>query len=373
MNYGCSWVWVAAFVAVPLLSSRDGFAQATPMADQFAAGASIVGVTNVSGSSVLATSEPGEPAHCGEPARASVWAKWTAVETGTYTVTTSNSTFDTVLAVYMGTTLNNLKTLVTNDDIDFRTLTSEVRFRAYAGETFHIAVDGVGGARGSVQLNVGLGGPAMGNWSTVDPYGRTVNSSDFRNPVLLVDFWETTCGACVDELPDLVRLQRTLTPTGFSLVGFSLDLVIKDVVDFLNIRDEVNYPMMMNSSSAAAGLLGGSMGAPTKYLVDQERRIVARYLGGHDPVSETYSYYLGQLVPLLRPSSIVRLAVERQSNSVRVSWPYGYGDAAYRLEASSAALTGWTVASGVRQTNNGRVVVTLPAGGPARFFRLTKP
>src|SRR5262249_45846127 len=73
------------------------------LSDDFDAATPIHGLTNVFGSNVGATAQPGEPAHFGEPAHHSLWAKWTADATATYTVATTNSTFDTVLAVYLGT------------------------------------------------------------------------------------------------------------------------------------------------------------------------------------------------------------------------------------------------------------------------------
>ena len=364
---------VAGSVLVLLLQAGAvgvGLAQPT-FTDQFGAGTPLIGVTTGFGSNIGATAQVGEPAHSGEPARASVWARWTADVTATYTITTSNSTFDTVLAVYLGTALNNLKVIVTNDDVDFRTFTSVVQFRAYAGETFHIAVDGVNGAQGQVELHVVSGGPAMSAWNTTSARGVPIQSSDFPYPVMLVDFWETTCGACVEELQDLVLLQRTLAPRGFSIVGLSIDLNPADVVRFLDIHDDITYPMMMSSPSASNALLGGAAGVPTKYLVDQDRRIIARFLGGHVPVSETFSFYMSQIAPILRSSSIMQLQIERQTNSVRVSWPDS--DLTYRLEASSTPLTGWLPASGPAQTNSGRKIVTLPADGTGNFFRLIKP
>src|SRR5206468_3750347 len=137
---------------------------------------------------------------------------------------TSNSTFDTVLAVYTGYALSNLTLVATNDDADFLLTWSRVVFRAYAGERFHLAVDGVAGAAGIINLRISPGGPSMTPWTTTDPSGGSVTSLDFSNDVLMVDFWETTCGACVEELPDLVRVYNALRPRGFTVIGLAIDL-----------------------------------------------------------------------------------------------------------------------------------------------------
>ena len=62
------------------------------------------------------------------------------------------STFDTVLAVYTGTSLTNL-TVVTSDDDSGGYFTSKVLFNAAAGSNYLIAVDGLAGATGHLVLS----------------------------------------------------------------------------------------------------------------------------------------------------------------------------------------------------------------------------
>jgi len=102
-----------------------------------------------------ATKEPSEPNHVGNSGGHSVWFDWTALSNQTATVTTKASDFDTLLAVYTGPSVNSLTRIATNDDIATGSiLQSAVTFSALAGTTYHIAVDGWGGAVGTVVLNV---------------------------------------------------------------------------------------------------------------------------------------------------------------------------------------------------------------------------
>jgi hypothetical protein len=61
------------------------------------------------------------------------------------------SSFDTLLAVYTGSTVSAL-TRIASDDDSGGSLTSRVSFSAVAGTTYRIAVDGYGAASGSVKL-----------------------------------------------------------------------------------------------------------------------------------------------------------------------------------------------------------------------------
>ncbi|MGA2658443.1 MAG: immunoglobulin domain-containing protein [Verrucomicrobiota bacterium] len=117
-------------------------ATTAPGNDNFAAAQAISGVSGtVSGDNTAATKEPGEPSHAGNDGGKSVWYRWTAPSPGTWTFNTQGSSFDTLLAVYTGSTLNNLVPVAGNDNIP-GTNTSSVSFTATAGTIYQIAVDG---------------------------------------------------------------------------------------------------------------------------------------------------------------------------------------------------------------------------------------
>lgn len=105
----------------------------------------------VAGSNVGATKETGETNHVGKAGGKSVWYTWQSPSNGVATFRTSGSPFDTLLAIYTGLSLSNLA-LVAADEDSGAYFTSEVRFNVVAGNVYHIAVDGLGGASGVFAL-----------------------------------------------------------------------------------------------------------------------------------------------------------------------------------------------------------------------------
>jgi hypothetical protein len=109
------------------------------------------------GNNSLATLEPLEPKHAGKPGGRSVWYRWCTPEgtKGIATFRTTGSTFDTLLAVYQGTSVSNL-TLIASSEDDARYYWSEVRFNAFYNspdkQCYYIAVDGFGGTGGEFAL-----------------------------------------------------------------------------------------------------------------------------------------------------------------------------------------------------------------------------
>lgn len=128
-----------------------------PANDSFSAAQQIAGTSGtLSGVSWNATKESGEPDHGGNTGGASVWWKWTPSLTGTASITTHGSGFDTLLAVYTGSAVGGLTQVASNDNDGSPGGTSSVHFTAEAGTVYRIAVDGAGGAEGTVALDWSL-------------------------------------------------------------------------------------------------------------------------------------------------------------------------------------------------------------------------
>jgi len=130
----------------------------TAPSDSFAGRTTLSGSSvTASGSNVKATKETGEPRHAGITGGKSVWWTWTAPASGTVTMDTLGSSFDTLLAVYTGTSVSALTAVASNDDSPAGgTVTSKVSFAATAGTQYQIAVDGYQGASGSITFHLNL-------------------------------------------------------------------------------------------------------------------------------------------------------------------------------------------------------------------------
>lgn len=105
-----------------------------------------------------------ETNHCGVIGGASRWFKLTAATNATFVMDTEGSAFNTVLAVYVGNSqLSGYPSVLIgcNDDAGQGATWSRVVFNATAGLDYLIAVDGVGGASGTVVLNWWLGNPPV--------------------------------------------------------------------------------------------------------------------------------------------------------------------------------------------------------------------
>ncbi|MBI4658935.1 MAG: S8 family serine peptidase [Verrucomicrobia bacterium] len=127
----------------PLLLSNDLFAQSAELFGRKG---------TVRSDSTAATGEFGEPLHAGVRGGKSAWWHFHAAADGLLSLSTENSAFDTVLALYSGSHVTNLTLIVANDDARANVTYSEIKQAIKALQTYRIAVDGRGNNSGAIQL-----------------------------------------------------------------------------------------------------------------------------------------------------------------------------------------------------------------------------
>ncbi len=155
-----------------------------PLNDSFSSALALAGSSgSTNGTNINATKQSGEPNHAGNTGGSSIWYRWTPAIGGQVTFNTLGSTFDTLLAVYTGSSLGSLSVVATNDDISLNYLQSQVTFSALAGTTYRIAVDGYNGDIGMLTLNWAQGSPANDAFANAamlsGPFGTT-NGNNFN-------------------------------------------------------------------------------------------------------------------------------------------------------------------------------------------------
>ncbi len=109
----------------------------------------------VEGYNTNATKQFGEPNHAGNVGGKSVWYFYQPPGDGVLVLNTTNSTFDTLLAMYTGTTVTNLTHIASNDDATDGEPggISQIIQAVKSNTVYYIAVDGYDGVSGFYTLN----------------------------------------------------------------------------------------------------------------------------------------------------------------------------------------------------------------------------
>ncbi|MAI79379.1 MAG: hypothetical protein CL917_10595 [Deltaproteobacteria bacterium] len=107
--------------------------------------------------------------------------------------------------------------------------------------------------------------------------GSRYDSSQMEGRVTLVNFWATWCRPCEEEMPAMERLYSELGGDEFTLLAISVDESTEDVAEFQE-RMGLTFPILLDPSQVTSTLYQ-TTGFPESFLIDQEGRIVERYVG----------------------------------------------------------------------------------------------
>ena len=124
--------------------------------NSFSAALPLIGVSGTeTDSNENATLETNEPPLDAGTGGASVWYRYTPAQSGTLSVDTIGSDFDTVLTAYTGSTVNALNRVAFNDDISYfnGVVTSAISLAVSANATYYFRVTSYGSTRGNITLN----------------------------------------------------------------------------------------------------------------------------------------------------------------------------------------------------------------------------
>ncbi len=112
--------------------------------------------------------------------------------------------------------------------------------------------------------------------------GRRIGPTQLAGRPVLVNFWATTCGICIAEMPDLIRLYQDWHPKGLEMLAIAMPYDRPDrVVEFAR-RKALPFPVALDPMGAAVKAWGGIEGTPVTWLVDPAGRIRARWTGRID-------------------------------------------------------------------------------------------
>ena len=124
-------------------------------------------------------------------------------------------------------------------------------------------------------------GKSAPSFTLLDLNGNKVSLSDFKDKVVILDFWATWCPPCIKEIPHFIELYKEYKNQGFTILGISVDRQGIGIVKSFNQKYKINYPIVMADSQVARAY-GNIRSIPTTFVIDPAGKIRRMYVGYRD-------------------------------------------------------------------------------------------
>ena len=132
----------------------------------------------------------------------------------------------------------------------------------------------------------------LSNITTKDIHGKEFSSQDFANyDLTMVNVFATWCTACIQEIPDLVEVQKEMQAKGVNIIGIVTDTVddtgenreALEKAKLIQEKTKANYSFLMPDKTNFNGRLNGIQALPETFFVDKNGQIVGEtYSGSHN-------------------------------------------------------------------------------------------
>lgn len=144
------------------------------------------------------------------------------------------------------------------------------------------------------RMNATAVGKQFTDVKSLTPEGKEIALSDYagKGKYVLIDFWASWCGPCIQEMPNVKKAYAQYKDKGFEIVAISLDgeadawkQSIKDL--------GITWPQMsdLKAWDSEAAKLYGVSGIPHTILLDKDGKILEKNLRG-EKISETLAKLL---------------------------------------------------------------------------------
>ncbi len=121
-----------------------------------------------------------------------------------------------------------------------------------------------------------VGAPAP-SFALADLNGNPVRLADLQGRPVIVNFWASWCGPCVEEFPLLKRVAAAHADDGLAVVGIVYQDNSESARAFMQ-RMDAGWPAVMDPGGKVAAAYG-LFGAPQTYFIGRDGTLVGQSVG----------------------------------------------------------------------------------------------
>ena len=116
------------------------------------------------------------------------------------------------------------------------------------------------------------------DFELLDPNQNRISLSDMKGSVVFINFWATWCTSCIEELPSIERLFRSLSESSsFKVVTILYKDDLNRALSFMK-ENGYTFPVYLNPDESAAKIFGIT-GIPETFIIDKHGLLRNKVIG----------------------------------------------------------------------------------------------
>jgi peroxiredoxin len=110
-------------------------------------------------------------------------------------------------------------------------------------------------------------------------HGEQISLIGLRGTPVLINFWASSCGYCLEEMPRLAELYRELSGKGLQIIGVAMPYDIPSHVVQRSKQLNIPYPIAIDPDDTVARAFGNVRFTPSSFLINAQGMIIDRTTG----------------------------------------------------------------------------------------------
>jgi len=135
------------------------------------------------------------------------------------------------------------------------------------------------------------------NFLVKDLEGKTVQLKDFQGQVVIISFWASWCGPCLEEFPSMIELVEKMKGQ-VKLMAISQDSERSEIDAFLRAFPKSKHPdiFILWDQDHAIGKQFGVERLPESYVAGKDHKLVRKIVGSINWATEDAIGFMRELV-----------------------------------------------------------------------------
>lgn len=141
---------------------------------------------------------------------------------------------------------------------------------------------------GTLNERVVKAGDTAPDFTITTDQGKKIGPGNFGGKVLVLHFWASWCGPCVDEVPAINEFEKKIAGSGVVVLGVSVDTNEAAYRKFIS-KYRVAFQTARDPESNISSMYG-TFKYPETYIIDRTGKVAQKIIGEGDWSDATVNY-----------------------------------------------------------------------------------